>query len=259
MKIFVVIECQKYHFFSAYAPQAGCSEQTKDKVWNLLEEKTAEVPLREALVVASDLNGRVGTTKDCYGCHGGFGYGSRNADGERIFEYAESHNLAIVNTKFRNRDSHLITFYSGENRTQINFFLVTHRDQGLVTDAKTVPYETVATHYRPLICTLKVASPKPKVAERCGPARIKWWRLKEKGNESAVVSRILLPTVTTVDETWKCAVEATTRVARSVRMTKPGRRKIDKQTWLWTDHVRDKVREEKKHYHAFLPEKTADN
>nr|CDJ82814.1 RNA-directed DNA polymerase (reverse transcriptase) domain containing protein [Haemonchus contortus] len=112
----------------------------------------------------------------------------------------------------------------------------------------------------PLICTLNIAPPKPKVAERCGPARIKWWRLKEKEKESAVVSRILLPAVTTVDETWKSAVEAITLVARSeLGMTKPGRRKIDKQTWLWTDHVRDKVREKKKQYHAFLSEKTADN
>ncbi|XGW23905.1 hypothetical protein V3C99_005819 [Haemonchus contortus] len=218
MKIVVVIERQKYHLFSAYAPQTGCSEQTKDKFWNLLDEKTAEVPLQEAIVVAGDLNGHVGATKDGYSCHGGFGYGSRNTDGERILEYADSHNLAIVNTRFRKRDSHLITFYSGENRTQIDFVLVRHRDQGLVTD---------------------IAPPKPKLAERCGPARIKWWRLKEK--EEAVVSSILLPAVTTVDETWKGAAEAITRVARSkLGVTKPGRRKLDKQTWLWTDHVRDK-------------------
>uniref|UniRef100_A0A7I4YFX0 Endonuclease-reverse transcriptase n=1 Tax=Haemonchus contortus TaxID=6289 RepID=A0A7I4YFX0_HAECO len=73
-----------------------------------------------------------------------------------------------------------------------------HRDQGLVTDAKTVPYETVATQHRPPICTVKIAPPKPKLAERCGSARTKWWRLKEK--EAAVVSSILLPAVTTVDE-----------------------------------------------------------
>ncbi|VDO20868.1 unnamed protein product [Haemonchus placei] len=105
-----------------------------------------------------------------------------------------------------------------------------------------------------------VTPPKPKFAERCGPARIKWWRLKEKEKESVIVSRILLPAVTTVDETWKNAVEAITRVARSeLGMTKPGRRKIGKQTWLRTDHVRDKDREKKKQYHAFLIEKTADN
>ncbi|VDO63927.1 unnamed protein product [Heligmosomoides polygyrus] len=36
--------------------------------------------------------------------------------------------------------------------------------------------------------------------------------------------------------------------------TKPGRRKIDKQTWLWTDDVKAKVREKKSLYHVFLSE-----
>ncbi|VDO25313.1 unnamed protein product [Haemonchus placei] len=44
--IVVVTECQKYHLFSAYAPQTGCSEQTKDTFWNLLDEKTAEIPFQ---------------------------------------------------------------------------------------------------------------------------------------------------------------------------------------------------------------------
>ncbi|VDO39517.1 unnamed protein product [Haemonchus placei] len=65
------------------------------QVWNLLDEKTAEAPLQEAIVVAGDLNGHVDSTKDGYSCHGGFAYGSRNADGERILEYADSHNLAM--------------------------------------------------------------------------------------------------------------------------------------------------------------------
>ncbi|VDO71371.1 unnamed protein product [Heligmosomoides polygyrus] len=42
-------------------------------------------------------------------------------------------------------------------------------------------------------------------------------------------------------------------------MTKPGRRKIEKQTWLWTDDVKEKVKEKKRLYHAFLSDKTADN
>ncbi|VDO04602.1 unnamed protein product [Haemonchus placei] len=225
--------------------------QGPDTFWNLLDEKTAEVPLQEAIVVACDLNGHVGATKDGYSCHGGFGYGSRNTDGERILEYADSHNLAIVNTRFRKRDSHLITFYSGENRSQIDFVFVRRS----VARNRNEDSETVATQHRPLICTLKIAPLKPKLAERSRPTRIKWWRLKEK--EAAVASSILLPAVTTVDETWKGAAKAITRVARSkLGAIKPGWRKLDKQMWLWTDHVRDKVRGKKKQYHAFLIEKT---
>ncbi|VDO96955.1 unnamed protein product [Heligmosomoides polygyrus] len=197
------------------------------------------------------------TKRHGYSCHGGFGFGSRNADGERILEYAESHDLTIVNTRFRKRESHLISFYSGNSKTQIDFVLVRNRDQGLVTDAKVVPYETVATQHRPLICTMRITPPMFKQVERSGPSRIKWWRLKEK--EAAVISRLQLPTVTTVDETLKNAADATLSAARSeLDTTKPGRRKVDRQTWLWTNEVKEKVREKKRLYHAFLDDKTAD-
>ncbi|VDO61664.1 unnamed protein product [Heligmosomoides polygyrus] len=137
MKIVVAAKEQLYHFFSAYAPQTGCSDQAKDEFWSLLDEKTAEVPSKDVVIVAGDLNGHVGATKDGYSCHGGFVYGSRNADGERALEYAESHNLTIVNTIFRKRDPHLISYYSGSFKAQTDFVLVKDRDRSLVTDAKT--------------------------------------------------------------------------------------------------------------------------
>lgn len=43
----------------------------------------------------------------------------------------------------------------GNTKTHIDFLLVYYRDRALVTDVKVVPHETVATHHRPLICTLK--------------------------------------------------------------------------------------------------------
>ncbi|VDO73774.1 unnamed protein product [Heligmosomoides polygyrus] len=155
-------------FFSAYAPQTGCSDQAKDEFWNLLDEKTAEVPSKDVIIVAGDLNGHIVATKGGYSCHGGFGYGSRNAD---------------------------------------------DCDRSLVTDAKIVPYETVAPQHRSLICTLKMASPRLMQVERCGADRIKWWRMREK--EAAVIFRVRLPTVTTVDETWKRATDSIRQAAQS--------------------------------------------
>ncbi|EYB97209.1 hypothetical protein Y032_0142g2300 [Ancylostoma ceylanicum] len=94
--------------------------------------------------------------------------------------------------------------------------------------------------------------------EQCGPARIKWWRLKEKGE--SVTSRIKLPPVTTIGETWKNATPAIAEAARSeLFTTKPGHRKIDRQTWLWTDEVEIKVREKERLCHVFLGDKTVDN
>ncbi|VDP35068.1 unnamed protein product [Heligmosomoides polygyrus] len=122
MKIVVAAMERLYHF-SVYAPQTGRSDQAKDEFWSLLDEKTAGIPSKDVNIVAGDLNGHEGATKDGYSCHGGFGYETRNADGERILDYAESHSLIIVNTVFRIRDSHLVSYYSGITETQIDFVL----------------------------------------------------------------------------------------------------------------------------------------
>ncbi|VDP60377.1 unnamed protein product [Heligmosomoides polygyrus] len=136
MKIVVAAKERLYHFFSAYAPQAIRSDQAKEQFWSLLYEKTADVPTKDGVVVAGNLIGHAGATKNGYSCHGGFGYGSRNGDATDAIRQAAQSELGI---------------------------------------------------------------------------------------------------------------------------TKPGRRNVDKQTWLWTDDVKAKVREKKSLYHEFLGGKTADN
>ena len=134
-------------------------------------EKTAEVDDQDFVLIAGDLNGHIGADKEGYACHGGFGFGTRNSDGERILEYATSHDLVITNSIFRKRPSHLATFYSGEVKTQIDFILIRRRDRKQATDAKVVPYETVAPQHRPLICKLKLRPLKQGFAPRNGQER----------------------------------------------------------------------------------------
>ncbi|EYB91332.1 hypothetical protein Y032_0207g2033 [Ancylostoma ceylanicum] len=66
MKIVVATVERRLHFFSAYAPQTGCSDKAKDDFWTLLDEKTEEVPPEDTIIVAGDLNGHVGATKEGY-------------------------------------------------------------------------------------------------------------------------------------------------------------------------------------------------
>ncbi|VDL65893.1 unnamed protein product [Nippostrongylus brasiliensis] len=42
-------------------------------------------------------------------------------------------------------------------------------------------------------------------------------------------------------------------------VTKPGLPMIDRQTWLWTEEVKEKVRAKKRLYNAFLCNKTTAN
>ncbi|VDO91568.1 unnamed protein product [Heligmosomoides polygyrus] len=67
MKIVVAAKERLFHF-SAYAPQTGCSDQAKEEFLSLLDEKTAEVPSKDVIIVAGDLSGHVGATKDVYSC-----------------------------------------------------------------------------------------------------------------------------------------------------------------------------------------------
>ena len=48
------------------------------------------------VVFAGDVNGHIESSNVSYGgTHGGFGYGSRKADGSRIFEFADGLNIVI--------------------------------------------------------------------------------------------------------------------------------------------------------------------
>ena len=258
MKLTIVTSERTIHVFTAYAPQTGRSEAEKDAFWRLLDAETCKVPLKDYLVISGDLNGHVGKDADGSRCHGGKGYGQRNEDGERIIEFADSHDLVISNTWFIKRPSHLPTFYSGDNKTQIDFILVRRQHFKTVTNAKAVPYETIASQHRPIIADLRIKPPQQRLDERTGPPRIKWWRFREK--EAEMVERTQLPAVTTVEETWNqtkhlIRVEA----QRTLGMTKPGKRFIQRDTWLWTDDVKAKTREKKRLYHVFLNDKTTVN
>ncbi|VDL78641.1 unnamed protein product [Nippostrongylus brasiliensis] len=94
--------------------------------------------------------------------------------------------------------------------------------------------------------------------ERCGRERIKWWRLRKK--EAEVIGGIRMPPIVDVDGTWQDMKSVVDDAARSqLGVTKPGRRMIDRQTWLWTEEVMEKVRAKQRLYNVFLCSKTAAN
>jgi hypothetical protein len=64
------------------------------------------VPSNEMLFIGGDLNGNVGSTNAGYELAlGGFGYGSRNQEGEDILDFTVVYNLVMATTFFRKRDS----------------------------------------------------------------------------------------------------------------------------------------------------------
>ncbi len=239
MAVTLDIEASRITVFSAYAPQSGCSDAEKGEFYSLLSREYDAQPGRKVLM--GDFNGHVGKQADMK-CHGGHGYGDRNDEGERLLDFAEQRGLVLINTYFPKRDSHLITYNSGDRNSQIDFILAQKRDFKKFLDAKVIPSTNVAPQHRMLIADTRLPIPKPPKADRTQTARIKWWKLPElqKG------LNISLPAITTVEETWsKLRSNVHKTATEQLGKTVPGRRYIDKATWLWTESVKEAVRAKK--------------
>jgi hypothetical protein len=83
--------------------------------------------------------------------HGGFGYGSRNQEGEGILNFALAYELFAANTLFRKRVSHLVTFSSGQHCSQIDFILTRRGDRHAYLDCKVILGECVVPQHKLVI------------------------------------------------------------------------------------------------------------
>ena len=141
---------------------------------------TAMIPASEFLIPCGDWNGHVGSTGSGYKeVHGGYGYGKPDPDseGERILEYALAYDQFLGNTCFKKRDSHLITYRSGNTATQIDFMLFQKSLRKLVMDVKMIPGEEVDLQHQLLVCDMilicrpKSSANSPHV-QKCGSSEI---------------------------------------------------------------------------------------
>ena len=111
----LVIGDMVLNVISAYTPQVGLDESAERQFWEDLDGLIRAVPSSENLFIG-DLNGHGGTTSAGFeAVHEGFGCGSRNQKGEEVLDFAVAFDLMIANTFFIKRESHLVTFSSGQH------------------------------------------------------------------------------------------------------------------------------------------------
>jgi hypothetical protein len=144
-----------FNVISTYAPQTSLNESIKRQFWEQLDALVSSVPISEKLFIA-DLNGHVGSTRVGFdGVHGGFGYESRNQKGEGILNLALAYDLFVMNTLFKNRVSHLVTFSSGQHCSQIDFILARREDRHACLDCKVIPEECVMPQYKLVVADFR--------------------------------------------------------------------------------------------------------
>jgi hypothetical protein len=160
------------------------------------------VPISEKLFIGGDLNGHVGATNVGYErVHGGFGYGSRNEGGKDVLNFALAYDLLLANTLFRKRESHLVTFHSGQYSSQIDFIPARREDRRACLDCKVIPGECVIPQHKLVVAELLVVAEfhfwvRAHRDKHTKIARTKWWKLR--GEEAQTFKERMLG-----DGLWK--------------------------------------------------------
>ena len=87
----LVIGEQIVKVVSCYAPQTGRSQIEKEEFWKQVEGVIMNTDINQEVIVGGDMNGHVvQVANGFHEAHGNFGCGTRNAEGERILEFAEA-------------------------------------------------------------------------------------------------------------------------------------------------------------------------
>ena len=242
---------------SVYAPQQGRSKAEKERFYDQMHSVATKIPPSEVFIPFGDWNGHVGASADGYeGVHGGFGYGGRNAEGETLLDFADAHHMVICNTLFKKRDSHLITYASGDHKTQVDYILFRSGLRKLIKDVKVIPNEECLSQHRLLVCTFKISiPPKPK---RKFTARLRTWKLREPACtadfktefEKKCGDDVVDSQAHSTEEIWERLKSNLNSAAESVcGHTKAHQWK--RETWFWNDKVEEAITAKRKCYKAY--------
>ena len=107
-----------------------------------------DVPQSEKLFIGGDFNDYISVDSDGYDtAHGGFGYGVRNNGGVSIMDFVVAYDLLVVNSCFKEKEDHSVTFKSGSMKTQIDYFLIRANNMRLCKDYKVIPSEYLGTQH----------------------------------------------------------------------------------------------------------------
>ena len=169
---------------SAYAPQVNNSMEEKNDFWEDLNGLIESVLKEGRIVLGADLNGHVGEGSiEDEEKMGRYGAGTRNKEGSMSVNFGKGMDLAIVNTYFKKKDEHRVTYKSGKESTQVDYVMCRRRNLKEMCDCKVIVNECVTKQHRMVVCKMALMVKKKK-AEKVKP-KIRWWKLKETSFQEA--------------------------------------------------------------------------
>ena len=140
---------------STYAPQVNNSMEEKNDFWENLDGLIESISKEERIVLGADLNGHVGEGNiGDEEIMGRYGAGTRNKEGSMVVDFGKRLNLAIVNTYFKKKDKHRVTYKSGGKTTQVDYVMCRRRNLKEMCDCKVILNECVAKQHRMVVCKM---------------------------------------------------------------------------------------------------------
>ena len=136
---------------SVYGPQTGRTEAEKEEFRDALERIMGLVELVVMLCIAGEFNAHVGVVEPGEEASvGRYGWGARNRPGRTLVELAARNGLAVASSFFQKRESHKITYRSGQHKTELYLVIVWKQQLWKIKDCKAVAGEHITTQHKPV-------------------------------------------------------------------------------------------------------------
>lgn len=126
LKVTFLLENNKLHMISVYAPDMGRPEQETDSFYDNLQEVIDELPRDEKVIVLGDLNARIGN-EIVDGIKQRFNEDVTNCNGESLTMFCAQNNLRINNTYFPQKPRHKYTWSNTQNNKSTLDYIISNQ------------------------------------------------------------------------------------------------------------------------------------
>ncbi|XP_074327662.1 uncharacterized protein LOC141665577 [Apium graveolens] len=200
------------------------------------------------------VNEEVVNISDGYvGIHGGFGFGSRNRSGWDLLEFALAQELVIVNSCFKKKDDHLITFRSGGCNSQIDYLLMRKGNMDC-KDCKVFPGEACTTQHHLLVMDICMRKRVVHDNREVTP-NILWKNLKGDKvgtfNERIGLARDRFYDKD-VNKMWNRLACTIRNVVTDMLGVTSRKVQVQKEAWWWDQEVQERVKIKHDHFRELL-------
>ncbi|KAI5094295.1 hypothetical protein C0J45_16019 [Silurus meridionalis] len=244
MYVKLELEGLMINVISAYALQVGCEMEEKERFWSELNEVVDGVPRKERLVIETDFNAHVGEgNRGDEEVMGRYGFKERYVEGQMVVDFAKRMEMAVMNTYFKKKDDHKVTYESGGRCTQVDYVLCRRCNLKEIGDCKMLAGDSVARQHHMVVCrmVLKVKKKRRRVRTK---RKIRCWKLKEEGCSVRFREEVRQGLGGGEEVLDDCGTTARVmrKTARKVLGVTSENRKENKETWWWNEEVQGSIR-----------------